>query len=151
MIRNMLATAILIVVVTALASAQDRGFGLGLILGEPTGLSAKAWVSSNNALDFGAAWSFRHKGFFHLHGDYLWHWRHAIQSSEEFVPYAGIGARVAAGRGEGIFGVRFVGGLAWWPHGAPIDVFVEVAPILDLVETTALSGNGGVGVRFYFK
>jgi hypothetical protein len=31
-------------------SAQDHGFGMGIILGEPTGLSAKLWTSSNNAL-----------------------------------------------------------------------------------------------------
>jgi len=34
-------------------SAQNRGFGMGLMLGEPTGLSAKAWTSPINAVDFG--------------------------------------------------------------------------------------------------
>src|ERR1041384_2381931 len=33
--------------------AQERAFGLGVIVGEPTGLSAKLWTSSTNAFDFG--------------------------------------------------------------------------------------------------
>lgn len=39
-------------------AAQDHGFGMGIILGEPTGLSAKAWTSNDNAFDFALAWSF---------------------------------------------------------------------------------------------
>ncbi|PJC57853.1 MAG: hypothetical protein CO025_11205, partial [Ignavibacteria bacterium CG_4_9_14_0_2_um_filter_37_13] len=34
-------------------AAQDHGFGLGLVVGEPTGLSAKLWTSRINAFDFG--------------------------------------------------------------------------------------------------
>ena len=36
--------------------AQQRKFGLGVIIGEPTGLSAKLWTSSVNAFDFGLGW-----------------------------------------------------------------------------------------------
>ena len=38
-------------------TAQDHGFGLGIIFGEPTGLSAKLWTSKVNAFDFGLGWS----------------------------------------------------------------------------------------------
>ena len=54
------------------AVAADAGGGtweLGVILGEPTGLSAKYWMSQETALDFGAAWSFKGDGQFHLHVD----------------------------------------------------------------------------------
>jgi len=37
--------------------AQERGFGLGVIIGEPTGISAKLWTSPVNAFDFGLGWS----------------------------------------------------------------------------------------------
>lgn len=33
--------------------AQERRFGLGVIIGEPTGVSAKLWTSPVNAFDFG--------------------------------------------------------------------------------------------------
>ncbi len=141
---------VLLIVATTL-QAQDRGLGLGIILGEPTGLSGKAWTSSTNAIDAGLAWSFRGKGFFHVHADYLWHFPDAIRSSERFVPYAGVGGRFGAAKSDGIFGIRIVGGLAFWPRGVPLDVFVEFAPILDLIPATEMRANGGIGARFYFE
>ena len=128
--------------------AQEKGFGLGVILGEPTGVSGKSWVSQRNAVDGGLAWSFGDNGSIHIHADYLWHFGGTIESSERITPYVGVGARVAAGNG-GVFGIRVPVGLVWWPRNAPIDVFVELVPIVDLAPATELRANGGVGVRFY--
>jgi len=130
---------------------QERGVGLGVIIGEPTGLSAKFWTSSRNAVDVAVAYSFRHKGYFHLHADYLWHFPNVIHSTERFPLYAGIGGRFAAGSGSGIFGVRIAGGIAYWVRDAPIEIFFELAPIVDLAPETGLSGNAGIGVRFFFN
>jgi hypothetical protein len=131
--------------------SQDQGFGIGVILGEPTGISGKIWTSQQNAVDAGLAYSFRRKGYFHLHADYLWHFPHVIQSAERFPLFAGIGGRVAAGRGSGIFGIRIPFGLAYWVRSAPVEVFLEVAPIVDLAPATEVSGNGGIGARFFFR
>jgi len=130
--------------------AQDKGFGLGIIAGEPTGVSVKQWVSGRTAFDLGLAWSFRHSGFFHLHADYLWHFPEAIESTERLILYAGIGGRFGARKDDALLGVRIVGGLAYWPRSAPIDIFVEIAPVMDLVPATELSSNGGIGIRFFF-
>ena len=40
------------------AQTQSGDFGLGVILGEPTGLSAKVFQGNNRAFALGAAWSF---------------------------------------------------------------------------------------------
>ena len=137
---------------SSVAIAQNQGFGVGLILIEPTGISAKGWVSENNALDLGLAWSFRNEGSFHAHADYLWHFPEVISSTEQFTLYTGIGARILARRKDNaLLGVRVVGGLAYWPRGVPLDIFVEVAPIVDLAPATELSANGGIGVRFFFE
>ena len=143
--------ALLTMVITTIARSQDNGFGAGIILGEPTGLSAKTWVSRQNAVDFGLAYSFRHSGYFHLHADYLWHFPHAIQSPERIPLYTGIGARLAFGKESGVFGIRIPFGIAYWLSAAPIEFFLEIAPILDLAPATELSGNGGIGARYYFK
>ena len=135
---------------TFFARAQNSGFGIGVIVGEPTGISAKGWVSSLNAIDAGVAWSFRAKGSFHLHADYLWHFPNVIQASERFPLFAGIGGRFAAGKGNGIFGMRAVGGFAWWPRNVPLEVFVEFAPIFDIIPATELSAGGGLGIRYFF-
>ncbi len=132
------------------AAAQDRGFGLGVILGEPTGVSAKYWVGSRNAVDGGLAWSFRHSGFFHVHADYLWHIPLKLESVERLNFYVGIGGRLGFGSGSTLVGARIPVGLVYWPSSVPLDVFLEVAPVLDLAPATEFSGNGGIGVRFFF-
>ena len=86
----------------------------------------------------------------HLHADYLRHFPNALHSDERFVPFAGIGGRLATGGSPGIFGVRIVGGLSWYPRNAPFEIFVEFVPILDLAPATELSGNAGIGVRYLF-
>ncbi len=35
------------------ATAQEKNFGLGLMVGEPSGISAKLWTSNDNALAAG--------------------------------------------------------------------------------------------------
>ena len=142
---------VLSIVLSTAALSQDKGFGVGVILGEPTGLSAKMWVSQQNAFDFGLAYSFRSKGYFHIHADHLWHFPNVIESSERIPLYFGIGGRLAVGKGSGIFGVRIPFGIAFWLRSAPIEFFLEAAPIVDLAPATGASGNGGVGVRYYFR
>ncbi|MCK4431244.1 MAG: hypothetical protein KAW19_08060, partial [Candidatus Aminicenantes bacterium] len=48
------------------AAAQESGFGLGIILGEPTGISFKNWIGSRTAIDGGVAWSFGNNDSLHL-------------------------------------------------------------------------------------
>jgi hypothetical protein len=130
--------------------AAEKQFGLGLIIGEPTGLSGKLRLSHYNSIDAGMAWSFRRSGHLHLHADYLWEFPDVIRASEEFTLFAGIGGRLTFGKREGVLGLRIVGGLAWLPRNSPLELFMEVAPILDIVPATDFSANGGIGVRFFF-
>ena len=41
---------------------QSHEFGLGIQLGEPTGLNGKLWTGRSNAFDFTLAWSFEGSG-----------------------------------------------------------------------------------------
>jgi hypothetical protein len=144
--------------------AQDRGFGLGVIIGEPTGISAKLWTSPVNAFDFGLGWSIggdrigNYSGSYnggsrvHFHVDYLWHSFEAIHSSERFPLYYGFGGRVNSGAGyDGSVAVRGVFGIAWLPHHTPIDVFLEVVPSLQLTSSTGFGMEAGIGVRYFFQ
>ena len=112
--------------------AQTKNFGAGIILGEPTGISAKYWVSKGNAVDAGVAWAFTRKGFFHLHADYLWHFPDVIESAERFVLYVGIGGRLGFGEDKTRVGVRIPGGIAFWPKGvgliSPVDSSSDTRP-----------------------
>jgi hypothetical protein len=42
--------------VFSISHAQDRGFGIGVVTCEPTGLSVKIWTGPTNAMQFSLAW-----------------------------------------------------------------------------------------------
>jgi len=148
--RRLLFLISLYSVLGACALGQGRGFGLGFILGEPTGFSFKHWLSGTNAIDGGAAWSFGDKGYFHLHVDYLFHKYNLIKVEKGRLPlYYGVGGRIGFARTTRV-GVRGVVGLNYHFQDAPFDAFMELAPILDIVPATRFTLNGGIGMRFFF-
>ncbi len=162
--RKLIVTLTMFLLLTlSFTQAQSKKFGLGVIFGEPTGLSAKLWLSNTNALAFGIGWSvqgYRFNGFdsnydratrTHIHVDYLWHSFNAISSSREFPLFYGIGGRINSGpEYNGTFGVRGVLGIAWLPRSTPLDIFIEVVPTLLLVNSTGFGIDAGIGARFFF-
>ncbi|MBI4549134.1 MAG: hypothetical protein HY707_14215 [Ignavibacteriae bacterium] len=148
-----LATSVIVclLLVTTSSLSQDRGFGIGVIVGEPTGISMKGWLSSTSALDVGLAWSFAKETSFHIHGDYLLHSFNVFKTQERIPLYYGIGGRIKTGRREDDrVGLRMVVGIGYIFRDAPVDLFVEVAPILDLAPSTDFRMNAGLGARFFF-
>ena len=153
----------IVLIIAKPIAAQDHGFGMGIILGEPTGLSAKLWTSSNNAFDFGLGVGlggdrikyngiYDNSGRVHFHMDYLWHSFNAISSSEKFPLYYGIGGRFNTSGGyDDSFGIRGVFGIAWFPHNTPIDVFFELVPVFQVTPLTGLGVDAGLGIRYFFQ
>ena len=138
------------VMILAGSAAAQGNFGLGIILGEPTGVSAKLWITERTAIDAAAAWSFSNETAFHLHADYLFHNFDLISVEKGKLPvYFGIGGRVKF-EDESLIGVRIPVGLAYFFDGAPIDIFLEVVPILDLAPDTEFTANAAVGIRYFF-
>jgi len=126
--------------------------GLGMILGEPTGVSFKHWVSRKSAIDAGFAWSFAGRGDeLHVHADYLWHT--PLRSSDPTVRrtsfYIGVGGRMRF-EGDTRVGARVPLGFTHFIKDTPLDIFFEVAPIMDIVPETDVSANGGIGLRYFF-
>jgi hypothetical protein len=130
----------------------QHDFGLGIIVGEPTGLSGKLWLSQNSAIDGAAAWSFEGEDAFHLHMDYLLHSFNVIKVDEGKLPiYYGIGGRIKFEEEDNArVGLRIPVGLEYIFTGERVDFFLEVVPLLDLVPDTDFSLNGGIGVRYFF-
>ncbi len=132
------------------ADAQDSGFGLGIILGEPTGISLKTWVRSNAAIDGAVAWSFGQNSAIHLHADYLFHDFNLFDVESGKLPlFFGIGARFKA-EPEAKFGIRFPVGIAYIFEKAPLDIFLELGPVLDLAPGVSFGFTGSLGARYYF-
>jgi hypothetical protein len=132
------------------AHAQQKGdnFGIGIMIGEPSGLTIKKWLTDNTAFDVGAAWSLSDRNeAIHLHTDFLLHnW---FNDNPNLAFYYGIGGRAILDSDAKI-GVRVPLGLNYVFESGPFDVFVEAVPIIDLAPDTKFAGNGAVGFRFYF-
>jgi len=130
--------------------AQDSGFGLGAVFGEPTGLSAKVWTGEKTAVDGALAWSFAGSGYVHLHADFLIHNFDLINVSKGKLPfYFGIGAFLNFASDMGL-GIRIPVGLAYHFADAPLEIFGEIAPGLSLLPATDFYFGGGIGIRYYF-
>ena len=135
------------------APRSHGDFGVGAILGEPTGVSLKGWLNDKAAVDGAVAWSFDKHDSLQLHADYLYHNFDLLPVAKgSLALYFGVGGRVLFDdRKDDRFGIRGPIGLTYMFDKAPVDIFVEVAPIMDLAPSTKFDLNGGIGVRFYFK
>ena len=148
--RPVIFLMVLAVLICSAAEAQDSGFGLGIIIGEPTGLSAKLWTGYRTAVDGAVAWSFEKESSMHLHGDLLFHNFHLAEAHKgKFMTYYGIGGRVKF-EDDGKLGVRVPLGINYLCAKTPLDVFLEIVPILDLAPNTDFSLNGAIGIRYFF-
>ncbi|HMP89002.1 MAG TPA: DUF3996 domain-containing protein [Kiritimatiellia bacterium] len=162
---RMLHIACIMFVMAILHSAYGQtkdGLGVGLMVGEPTGISLKKWIDADRAFDAGIAWSFSDNASLHFHGDYL------IHRNDDFPPpelkgksryYYGLGFRIKLkednrGRGknddDAMIGIRIPLGITYLFSEAPIDIFAEIVPILDVAPDTDVRLNAAIGVRYYF-
>lgn len=143
------------------ASAVEKGtFGLGLYIGEPTGIAAKLYLADDRAVQGAFGFAFAGDGF-QVHADYVWH-PYILQDKDSFTMpvYAGPGARFIqyqAGRDADRYlaiGVRGVAGMLFDFKEIPLDVFVEVAGVLEYGFASGqgfgAALNAGAGARYYF-
>lgn len=155
----------LVVIFAASAAHADDGraekgtFGAGIIIGEPTGLCAKLYLSDDQAIQAAAGFAFIGAGI-HIHADYVFH-PLIVQTRDSFVllAYVGPGVRLIQyrnGREESslALGLRGVAGLLFDFTEQPLDVFVEVGGVLEYDdkedEGFGPALNIGAGVRYYF-
>ncbi len=70
--------------------------GLGISIGNPTGLNGKRWPSSTRAVDGGLAWPIGKNRNLNIHSDYLLHEKGKFLFNEvhPLDLYYGIGARM---------------------------------------------------------
>jgi hypothetical protein len=140
-----------VILVCAAAPVQAKNFGVGIIVGEPTGLSLKKWVSGRDAVDGALAWSFLGYDMIYLHADYLMHNFSIIPVSQGSMPlYFGIGGRLGLGENHLGLGARVPFGANYIFSPAPVDIFLELAAVLDLIPATRFDAQAALGIRYWF-
>ena len=156
---------VFVFVLTSLIFAQGpRGkkFGFGINLGEPLGLTAKFWVSGQNAITGYIGGSYF--GNPRIGADYTWHFD--AFNSDVVKLYAGPGVHIGLGSGHtviyeynrdrfyyrtsgiglavrGIFGVDII------PRRTPLEFYLEMGPLIGLTPSFGSVFEGAVGFRFY--
>lgn len=148
--------AALAFVTLALCLAGTRSFaqetpgqvGAGVYIGIPFGGTAKYIIDRNLAVDF-ALGAQDHD--IDAHVDLLTHFRDIEKqpAKGKVAPYLGFGAKIRDRR-DTEFGFRFLGGAALLLKDAPIEIFLEIAPVLRVAPEAAGDVDGGVGLRYYF-
>jgi hypothetical protein len=152
--------------VQAQKQSEKGTFGVGLIIGEPTGVAAKLYLDAASDMALAAAIGpALAAGGLHAHLDVIWHpW--ILTTEDQFVlpAYIGVGIRVLDHSREGgeeddfHIGPRAVGGILFDFIGTPLDVFAEIAGVIEFRSGggdsdhrgTALDLNVGAGLRYYF-
>lgn len=128
--------------------SQSSGNGIGVIVGNPTGVVFKSWLNSSDAIDVAAAWSLQGDGYLTIHADYLMH-DTGIFKRRNLPVFYGLGAAVGLGN-DASLGIRVVLGIDYYFSGSPFDLFVEVAPTLLLTPASDFDFQGAIGFRYFF-
>lgn len=140
-----------LVLMLASLGAWSKELGIGVSLGNPTGLNGKYWLENNQAVDGGLAWSLGKHSNFSMHSDYLFHKEGAFFFNDvnPLDLYYGLGGRMEF-EDDIDLGVRIPVGLAHRVENGSADVFGEVAPIVDFIGTVGVELHLLVGGRYYF-
>ncbi len=153
----------------------NKKFGLGLELGEPSGLTGKVFVTESGAIDFGVGYVYDNYYYyynaagFHAYADYLWH-PVSLASAQAFeLPfYVGVGGRfwdfnytyLGMDYSGSAFGIRVPLGIAFDFNNVPLDIFIQVVPVLDFLnggyynlshDRVHFGADVSAGIRFWFK
>ena len=155
--------------------APAHPFGFGLVVGEPTGLTAKLYLSQPFALQFGAGFvdNFNGEDGFHMNVDVLWHPAVLARGADITLPfYLGVGGRIWQHHwgyyytdhywysdSDTHLGVRVPFGILMDFNRIPLDIYLELAVVFDIIyfdqndpydDHRRVDVNGGIGARYYF-
>ena len=158
MLKRIAFIIFLISVLALTANAQEGGrFGMGFVVGDPTGFAWKYRMDNIHAIDGSIGFSPTER--LRLQGDYLWH---AYPFSEKRLAlYYGPGIAFSFGRTDYVvfsngygyndagFGIRGVVGLGYNIKNSPVELFFEMAPLIVLTPTAGSGIDLGLGVRVY--
>ncbi|TKJ43751.1 hypothetical protein CEE36_03430 [candidate division TA06 bacterium B3_TA06] len=138
------------------AHASHGDVGIGLQLGEPTGITGKFWLGGNNAVDATIGWNIISDRFT-LQAGYLYHFPLDVPTGA-LAAYVGVGGLLGGGgyhpdhphypeayillAGRIPLGLEYI--------YSPVSFYAELDPLIVLLPEVKLGFGGGIGFRFYF-
>ncbi len=149
---------LLSVVLSSTLFAAGGNFGIGGIIGEPTGLAFKLKMGQKKAIDGALAIGVipdrskenNENTRLYFRASHLWLFPDFIPSTNGLLPlYVGAGGRLRAISNFNL-GVRGSAGLVYMPETAPIDIFLDIGIIVDFLGRIDTDIDAGFGLRVFF-
>ena len=142
---------LLVVLSSASARAESGSFGLGLILGQPTGVTGAYQLSDRTAIDaaIGLGWVDNRRFYLHVEFDYFLPTL-ISGGSAELSAYLGLGGFFYDLGDDPGFGARAPFGLSLDFTSVPLQLFLEASLLLLLTPDVDLDVRGALGFRYYF-
>lgn len=138
------------------AQKQSGSIGLGLQLGQPTGITAMFYKSSGPSVDLLLAWDLG--DFFFLNGHLIW--EKSIRNVNLLNFYYGPGAFIGFSDNndrDGLFDntnddiiIGISGRIGLSVDLSPFELFAHLTPRIALSSSSNIGIGGGLGGRFYF-
>lgn len=132
-------------------TAQESRIGVGAMINDPTGLSAKVWLNENLAIDGALSFSLaENSSRIYFHTSVL---EHRAMDTENFQLYYGLGMRLiwTDVTDDFITGLRIPGGVAYSIEDSKIEPFFELVPTLDFSPSFRFGFAGALGLRLYLN
>ncbi|HON11242.1 MAG TPA: hypothetical protein PLE24_10280 [Chitinispirillaceae bacterium] len=141
---------LLLLLIVSVAFSQDSipFLEAGVILGEPSGLSAKYWFNANNAVSAAAGFSFTDLTV-DISVDYHYHYFWPNIDQGQLPVFFGLGATLQIAD-VSFIGARIPVGVEYLFEGPSLSAFVEIVPELSIFPETRWTMAGGIGLRFVF-
>lgn len=134
---------------SALFKPED-GFGIGFVLGTPTGISGSLPLGNLNAINATVGWNLGKPANVFAQADYVWFTRDiAPVESGSFSAYYGPGVFTEVSRNP-TMGIHAVAGVEYRFAAAPVQTFLELSPGITVLPSTEATVGAGLGVRYFF-
>ena len=138
---------------------ERKKFGMGVISGDPVGITGKYMMKNSRAIDAGFGWKTKGDNEYHIYGDYLFYKYDLIKVPHGKLPlYFGGGARYITyredekknGKKDDKFGIRIPVGIEYLFWNSSLGIFLELVPVLNLTPDTDFEFESGIGIRSFF-
>lgn len=147
---------LLVLLTTFLTFKAYADSAVGVVVGDPTGVSGRLGLDGKHSLEGALAYSSGHYEGLHIHATYLWDRARSFGTTEGPIEmYYGLGVRIITiqdGKYDGdvAVGPRAPLGLLYNFNNPNLEIFGEVSAALDLAPKTDVDLDVGIGVRVRF-
>ncbi|HTP12005.1 MAG TPA: hypothetical protein VMM37_00170 [Bacteroidota bacterium] len=140
----------MLAVSSTLAFAQQRPFGIGALIGTPSGISATFSRSPDRFVDVLLAWDIEQNTIFQGHYNFRFM---SLEKGrdQETILYGGPGVFFRTVNLEERTDFGFSGNFGiGWTLKQNLEIYAEISPKVGLVRLSPLTMTGGLGFRYLF-